>query len=1089
MEPGLLRGAGASPKSNSHTPTTLLIIFLACIATLLCYRVFLKEYNSGLRNTIYTQLAELLPNTHVRIGSIVSDGPEAIILSDVRVFDKKRSFANPVFTSERIVLKGNLDIADWAQQTTRVQEVHLFGANLSVWPIKNTGSKNTGSWSTAVLKPHSRPGSIPPKIVFHRASVQVLRDSEAVLSPVVIHDINGEIGPQPAGQQKSASATGPADVLMATFSGRSSGLLTSVTIKGNYDRTHGNWQVKGGLTQLNFSAELLARLPQQATQYVTQLEGLECKLSGNFGVTCEPNSTPRFEVKGGQIADGRLHDARLPYPLGSIAGNFYCTNEILQLRSLSAQSVNTKLSVDADIYGFTPHSPVEIHAQAVDLELDSRLYGSLSSKLREQWDKMKLSGRVSGLIRLSYDGQKWTPRATLQCAGVAINAWLFPYPLTEITGPINFQDETLSSPGMVGMAGGQQIESSFSLSQQDGQWLGRIEGRTHGPVAIDEQMLHALTPRGSPTTGVETFVRSLRPTGAVVLKSFAFDRKLASEPRWSRSIDAHIYDASIRYDKFDYPITEVRGRIVGKDDQWFLNQFEGHNDGGSILCSGEWQAVSTGLLPFDLKFKAFGIPLEDELRKALPSDAQHVWQELQPFGFLDVVQVNLSRPPGESEIYTEVMVEEENQSNNVNGRSLRLFPQSFPYRLSNVECKITYTPGQVNIHHASGYNGSSRISMKGNCSPRADGRWQAKIDWLPQTRFIVDRELLSALPESIRQSLVKIDLRGPISFLGTSLIALPNSTYPKPLTSWNCQLDVENAMLSDGNAIGNMRGTVFMQGSSDGTQISGTGRVEMDALTVLDIPVSNLRGPFALLNSTLYFGSAVENVLPANDPNTDNRMRAQALAGELLIEGEQNLENEYLRFASTLLDAELSSLLQDVGVNRASTQAQCDATCNFLGVPWNAQTWSGGGNIHLSDAKLFELPFMIRLMRVASVSAQDDSAFQSADIGFSIDEDQIPLDISCYGDVLRLRGDGHTNLRRDIDLELYVSVGRKISLASVFSPMYTESSSAALMMIKVDGSLDNPEMQRRQFPQFASIQELFPELEEPKSKSKLGWRR
>ncbi|GAB5404282.1 MAG: hypothetical protein Aurels2KO_25130 [Aureliella sp.] len=1061
-----------TPKNRTaDTPTTLLIIFLACLATVLCYQVFLKKFDSGIRGAVYKELREILPNARVTIGDIASNGPGEIALSDVHIFPRS-SPRKEVFSAHRVVLRGNLDIAAWAKRTTKVKKVELHGVQVNVWPTEQ------GGWSVDDVKPCSKPNTIPPAIVFHDARLQIARSASTNALPI-IWEINGEIKHQVAASRANASLGAANDLSTVTITGKSSGIADKLYITGNLNRVTGAWNCNGNFHRLHFSSSVLGRLPEQASRYAAQVAGLDCVLSGEFVGGGAKGKLPDF-VLAGDILEGRLQDDRLPYPLDDLQGTYHCTNKTLQLRDLRASNGKTQLVVDADITGFTPNSPITIVTQAANLELDSRLYGSLPEKLQIQWDKIGLAGSVSGTIQLFYNGQKWTPVADLQCSGATVSPWLFPYPLTDIYGPVSYRGETFSSPGLRGMAGGQPISGKFSLSKSGSQWFGRIEGGSAGPVAIDEQLISALTPRdASAQAPAETFVRSLSPTGSIELRSFSLTRLTAGQTRWHRELDAHIYDARIVYDNFRYPIYDIRGRIHCTGTSWSLDKFEGRNDSGRIACSGSWQQVESGNLPFRLNFDALGIPLEEELLGALPSDAQHIWRELQPDGSLDHVKIELRRGVNDTAVKTEVHITETADSNSVAGRSLRIHPRGFPYMLSDVACRIKYTPGRVEIYKASGKNRSSEIALLGQCLPLKDGRWQANVQWLPQTRLIVDQELLTALPESIRQSLVKIDFRGPISIIGTSEIAFPNNEFLKPVTHWNCQLDLENAQLGSGDTIGNLRGTVFMNGTSDGERVRSSGRVAMDALTVLDVPVFGLQGPFELFDSTLYFGQAVNEALPPVSAKTDTRMHAKALAGDFSISGTGELTSGKFEFTSQLKDAELSSLLQDVGVDKASTKANCDAVARFSGIPWNPQGWSGDGSIHLSDAQLFQLPFMIRFLRAASVSARDDSAFQTADIGFQIDGERINLnEIDCTGDLLRLRGSGHTNLRREIDLQLYTYVGRRISLASVMGPLAPDSRFATtLMMINVDGTLDDPQMQRRQFPQFASIQELFPELE------------
>jgi hypothetical protein len=177
-------------------------------------------------------------------------------------------------------------------------------------------------------------------------------------------------------------------------------------------------------------------------------------------------------------------------------------------------------------------------------------------------------------------------------------------------------------------------------------------------------------------------------------------------------------------------------------------------------------------------------------------------------------------------------------------------------------------------------------------------------------------------------------------------------------------------------------------------------------------------------------------------------------------------------------------LLKEVGISNQQPDATCYATLNFRGVPWNPQTYDGSGKVQLVDAKLYELPFMMRLLSVAAVNTNDASAFQQAEISFRLDGDHVPMKVAADGEVLRLRGEGWTNLRREIDLQLYTYVGRRTPLGRIASwpdNRIAQALAPSFMMIEVSGSLDNLQMQRQAFPQLeATLQQMFPDLDRPK---------
>ncbi|MCA9132972.1 MAG: hypothetical protein KDA45_07445, partial [Planctomycetales bacterium] len=970
------RGRDAGPsrsapakRQESHLPVLLLIIVLASLATALCYRVFLGKYDAGMHAGVVQQLQRLFPDAVVQVGRVGSDGPGKIIVNNVRMAARGDRSKHPLLTIHRAVLQGDLDISNWAQQTLRVEQVQLHGVRLDAWPEAD------GRWSVQYLTPHPVAHSQQPTIAFHDVTVRLFSEPSPQANMISIHDIHGQLTPLPG---NSAS---PAKKPLASpdteqpsgqhpthfqFTCRSTGLVKKVEVEGQLDPASNSWVASGVVEKLNFSPKLLDSLPTQLSQYFSQLSGLECQASSHFKISSAPAHPVSFEIQG-KLVEGRLRDPRLPYPLEELRSDFFCNNGMLQVRAMQAKSGGAELEFSSDILGFGPDVPMVIHAQAKNLELDSRLYESLPEDLQEPWNRLQPSGHVSGSLRLTYDGLRWTPIVSLHCQDVALKPWLFPYPLSNVQGLVRYQEGTFSSEGLTGLAGGQAVGCGFSLSRSGSQWYGKLSCQSAGPIGIDEQLIAALTPVGQSTSGVEQFIRSLHPRGSIELTRAVFERESPKDPRWHRALDANIYGGSINYDGFRYPIYDIRGRIAGQDDSWWLHQFEGRNDSGRILCSGDWQAVEEDSLPFDLRFEAFAVPAEEELRLALPADAQFIWNELQPTGSIDRVQVHLARRAGET-VSTRVSIEEESNTNPTEGRSLRIQPKSFPLPLTDIDCRISYEPRRVLIHSASGVNGDSRLSIRGECQPQAGGRWQANVEWQPRTRLIVDSQLLKAIPKSVRESLAKIDFRGPVSILGQSQILFPNQASADPSTAWDCQLDIENGQLGDGKGIGALRGTVWTQGFSDGTNLNAAGSIAMDALTVQGLPVTRLRGPFAVRDSTLLFGSKVQeelglpptpetsttgNLNSGNELSGDSgQLTADALTGKLTLSGLGRLDTGKFFLTAKLQDAELNTLLRDVGVDRASTQALCNADLQFSGIPWNSQTWNGEGDIHLANARL-----------------------------------------------------------------------------------------------------------------------------------------
>ncbi len=1082
--------AAPNPKSPSprfgldcprRGPALLwLVIVLAAVAAILSYQAVIGKFDRQLHVAVMERMKEFFPNASVYIGRIAYNPRGDIVINDLRMAIKSDATKKlrQVMNCERAVLAGDLDIAHFIQQTIKVKQLDLFGVQLEAWP------QESGKWSIEDMKPQTDASASPPVVVIHKAMLKVNRDSSARAPVTVLHDIEGRIAPV---SQSEATLSSPT-ALSINLSASSSGLMERVSMHGWLDAQHGSWNVAGKVNQFAFTHELIENLPPQATQYLVQLAGLECEASFSYEVFSRPQQTPGFSVRDGLLTDGRLQDARLPYPLDHLNGKFFCNNSMLQLRELSATSGSTQLLLDTDMQGFTLDVPISIQAKAQNLELDRRLYDSLPKPWQAYWDRLKLEGIADASVSLEFDGKVWSTTASFDCRKISMTPWLFPYPLENVKGRVEYADGKVSSESLTGFAGGQPVQGSVLLSSVNGNWFGEISCHSLGAISVDEQLLSALTPVGASRTAADAFVRTLHPAGVIQLTNGTFTRSATPGDVWHRKIDASVFNGKIQYDGFAYPIYDIRGRITAEDDLWRLDQFEGRNDSGRILCTGGWLGVKTGAVPLDLHFRALVVPMEEELQHALPKDAQYLWSQLQPSGAIDEIEVRIIRPASDKPVDVVVSLREDSKSNESSGRSLRLYPREFPYWLTDVACNITYSPGQIQIESASASNGASRVSVKGVCARNVqEEQWVANINWLPTTRFLVNSQLLQALPESVRQSLLSLDLRGPISVIGNSEIVL-NPKSERGITSrWDCELDLEDVQLGEGNYVDAIRGTLSMRGQNDGQSITASGEADIGALTLKGVPVTGVKGPFALIGSQLSFGRSTSEDLPqaSSIPATD--IVADGLGGKLAVSGQGRLDTGKFYVKANLKGAELSSLLQDVGMNRASIQGLCDAEVDFNGVPWNPQTFNGSGKIHLSDAKLYQLPFMVRLLSLTPAVSKDDSAFNSADIEFTLDGDRIPLTVACDGDVLRLMGKGWTNQRREIELDLYTFIGRR----RLIDPVLSETPYASAMMIEVRGTLDNLSMQRRPFHNLESTwQQMFPEMAERRQANPLlPWRK
>jgi len=189
-------------------------------------------------------------------------------------------------------------------------------------------------------------------------------------------------------------------------------------------------------------------------------------------------------------------------------------------------------------------------------------------------------------------------------------------------------------------------------------------------------------------------------------------------------------------------------------------------------------------------------------------------------------------------------------------------------------------------------------------------------------------------------------------------------------------------------------------------------------------------------------------------------IRARTLSGTMFVSGVEPLDGQQrARTKLRLVDADLSGLLVDLGETNTQATGRLSIQCDLQGALTSTATLEGQGQGWLRNANLYELPAMIRLFRVLSVSP-GQGAFDSADFRFSIDGDKIPVqELILDGDIVSMRGSGWINMRRELHFDLFANVGRRSLLGTMIPPI-SRSNAAKLWQIEVNGTTTDPQIRR-----------------------------
>jgi hypothetical protein len=280
-----------------------------------------------------------------------------------------------------------------------------------------------------------------------------------------------------------------------------------------------------------------------------------------------------------------------------------------------------------------------------------------------------------------------------------------------------------------------------------------------------------------------------------------------------------------------------------------------------------------------------------------------------------------------------------------------------------------------------------------------------------------------------------------------------------------------------GIPVKNVFGDFKLIGQYDGENVECRGSVDLDSLTIYDAQITNIRGPVWFDNVQALAGGMINQLSTGQSPTPS--ITGEMFGGVVRLDAAISSDQEG-RFViqTTLADGNLKQLAQEFSPQLEDVQGRTFAALNMQGDASGPHTCRGSGQIHLRDAKIHELPPVMRLLKMLHVKRVDDTAFDSGDIFFAVNGEDVDINrMEFNGDAISLIGNGRLNMDQDLDLDFYSVVGRNRINIPLISELYRRSSQK-FMWINVGGTFTNPQMTFEIMPELNdSIRQLFQQSE------------
>lgn len=1010
-------------------------------------------------------LTEKFPHLNVSVGGARLVEGRGVAVYDVALSETTSTqLQDNLLMIDEILLECDIQLSQLAKGIPAIKRVIVEHPQLWVSRTRE------GTWNLESLWPLPPCGESRPQVVIRDAQVSIRDERNARLQPLVFRDVNLLV--RPSHEQKLAVenslglAQGSAMQTLAqplVVEGQLGGTGgNGIEIQAEFDPRSQTFRLTADLQQFVLTPELLASAASYAPDLMGRSE-LQGRVDGRITLehVLSPGNVPQFDAEL-SFSSGRVEDPRVPYALTQISCAVHCDNAGLKIHEMHGKLGLAQLAMQLERRGWNASAPMALAVGLKNMPLDNRLYSTLPEILQQQWSKYRPAGTVDGELQLAFDGKDWKPVAKLTGRDLAFESDKFPYRVNKGSGTLQYSRLDGGKPAqldidLVGYGGGQPLKIVGQVFDPRPGAAGWVEITGQG-VEIEQEMIEAIPAK------TRKVVESLHPAGRFDLY-WRLDRRRPGQ-RPETSLLMELADCRIKYDKFPYPLTGIHGQILAENKNWVFRDLLSSGT-RNVRCQGYLQPKGAGT-ELSLQFTGHQIPLDVDLKQALPEQVQRAWDEIRPRGQVDLA-AHVTHETGFQKPSIRVSVQPRNETATIQ-------PRFFPYLLEQLEGDFDYQDGQLFLSNVRARHGPTMVRSNGSGIFPQDGGWRFQLTDLSVDRLAARRDLIVALPPKLQRLIDRLKPTGSFRLHdGTLTFAKSRDATESIDSRWKVTLDCHQSDLQAGVELRNIHGSVQLEGENAGGRCFSRGEMAIDTATFKDVQVTNIRGPLWVDEMSCRLGhwATEAQQLPSR------RLLASVYGGDLVGDAWVSFDALPLYKArASLAGADLARVMTERFRSQEPFTGKLAANIHLDGRGKSLDNLVGQGDVKITDANIYEIPLLVGLLKVLRNSTPDTTAFNQSNMRFRIQGRHIYLDqLDFLGDAVSLFGKGYTNFDHQLNLVFRGAVGRnEINIPLVKNIL--GQASQQIMQMYVGGTLADPQVQTHAFPGIKNlIQQIQAELD------------
>ena len=628
----------------------------------------------------------------------------------------------------------------------------------------------------------------------------------------------------------------------------------TLTVGGRALADGSDWSISGTVEQFDIGPEQ-TRLFACPTKYRGQIESLRGQTSLAFSMRKDSRQAAGFEYcVDGEFFRGSAVIDYLPHPISDLYVKYRLANRQMRVERLTGRSGPALLLADYLREERDGRRIESFRTQLEEFPLTEKAVAGFQAcfpqKAAEAFKSHaeNYSFSTTAKVRLAFAGVdgEWTPRQiSLDCRKLAVESKKFPFKLPLFDGTASLDENERLAFSFQSEEGTPSMSVTGNYAAILSKPFGKTKVESNG-IPLDEKLLRFLP------EGCRKELESLHPSGSADLRLTVCDRNAdGGAPLRDKALTIDVRDASIRYDRFPYPISQISGRIESRNGVWTFRDFRGTGGAAELKAKGGIAPAADGRgREFTLDVRLDRFPIGEELRDAVT--APHLKEllaklHLQGRSGADV-RIGYREADKKFSLAFEAYPIPELTS---------IRPDHFPYELKELDGVLVYRDGAITIPNLRGKNGPMTFSAQVGCRFAPGGSWA--IDIAPYTvdQLHLDHQLQNAVPSALLTLLEQLKISGYFNTSGAVSFRKQGPNAPVEAV-WDTDVILNQNVADLGVPVESVCGRATLRGTvSEGGPLQLHGELNLDNLCVDDLQITRLTGPLWYSDDRILFGNTV----------------------------------------------------------------------------------------------------------------------------------------------------------------------------------------------------------------------------------------